>query len=141
MMKKLYKTNRVISTEIKTKYGKKILVYVEGNYYSQLQYGEPYDYDIGVNLDGFDEIAKSEGYSNGKTIKGRQWTRFPYTNEDGYREWIKVYKDEFMSYKQETRYEEFNKSDIRMDRLITNLSADQFIEYMKDNGLGMESVR
>ena len=141
MMKKLYKTNRVISTEIKTKYGKKILVNIEGSSYSRLKYGEPSEYDIVITIDGFDEIAENENYSSGKTIKGRQWIRFPYTNEDGYRGWTKVYKDEFISYKQETRYEEFNKSDIRMDRLITNLSADQFIEYMKDNGLGMESVR
>lgn len=47
----------------------------------------------------------------------------------------------FVRYAESTFVNIIQPSDIHMQQLIKELPLDQFIEYMKDNGLGMESVR
>ena len=135
-IKILYRDKRIIETTIKTKYGTETLLYT--GYYGNLIY------DDNESIDEYttkDISSIQSDLCNGIGFKGDiLWARVPYNNQDGWY-YKKIYANQFISWKSYLQLKEVNSSEIRMEQLIKELPVDQFIEYMKDNGLGMESVR
>lgn len=134
-MKQLYRTLYKKETKIKTLSGTETITYIGD--YSKFKYGEVSEENKIVETN-FTDSQCGEFY--GKNRRGT-WASVPYTDEYGWREYKKVYEKDFISYSYEYKNIVVNPSDIRMEQLIKELPVDQFIEYMKDNGLGMESVR
>ena len=135
-MKQLYRTKYIKETIIKTKSGTETITYISD--YSNIKYGEvSQEGNKSIKTD-FKDSQCGEFY--GKNKHG-VWASVPYTDEHEWREYKKVYERDFVSFSYEYKHIIIQPSDIRMEQLIKELPVDQFIEYMKDNGLGMESVK
>lgn len=134
-MKQLYRTKFIKETTIKTNSGTEIIKYISD--YSNIKYGEILEGNETTKTNFADSQC---GEFAGKNRKG-VWVSVPYTDKNGWREYRRVYENEFVSHSVGYKNMIIQPSDIRMEQLIKELPADQFIEYMKDNGLGMESVR
>lgn len=135
-MNKLKRSRRIVETTIRTKYGTETLKYT--GYYGNLIYDDNVD-NMEYNTNTMSEIQS--GQCNGVGItRDKFWARFPYSNSDGWREYKKVYENNFISYKSYIQYKEVNPSDVKMNQLIKELNVDQFVQYMKDNGLGVDGL-
>ena len=135
-MKQLYRTKYIKETIIKTKSGTETITYISDH--SNIKYGEFFQ---GGNIATKTDFKDSQcGEFYGKNKHG-VWASVPYTDEHGWREYKRIYEKDFVSYSCEYKNIIIQPSDIHMQQLIKELPLDQFIEYMKDNGLGMESVR
>lgn len=134
-MKQLYRTKYIKETIIKTNSGTETITYISD--YSNIKYGEMSEGNKTVRTN----FADSQyGEFDGRNRKG-VWVSIPYTDSYGWIKYRKIYEKEFVSHSIEYKNMIVQSSDIRMEQLIKELPVDQFIEYMKDNGLGMESVR
>lgn len=78
-------------------------------------------------------IKEFHGYTN---RKGRVWCEVDYTDKYYNRCQKKVYKDEFVSSKSYYKMIDVLQNETRMKRLVEDLSADQFVLFLKDNGIG-----
>ena len=135
-MKQLYRTKYIKETIIKTNSGTETITYISD--YSNIKYGEVSQEGNKSTKTDFKDSQCGEFY--GKNRHGT-WASVPYTDEHGWREYKRVYERDFASFSYEYKHIIIQPSDIRMEQLIKELPVDQFIEYMKDNGLGIESVR
>ena len=134
-MKQLYKTKFIKETIIKTTSGTESIKYISS--YSNIYYGEVLNDNKMVKTNFVDSEC---GEFYGKNRHG-VWASVPYTDEHGWRKYKRVYERDFVSFSYEYKHIIIQPSEIHMEQLIKELPVDQFIEYMKDNGLGMESVR
>lgn len=134
-MKQLYKTKFIKETIIKTTSGTESIKYISS--YSNICYGEVLNDNKMVKTNFVDSEC---GEFYGKNKHG-VLASVPYTDKYGRREYKRIYEKDFVSHSYENQYIFIKPSEIRMEQLIKELPVDQFIEYMKDNGLGIESVR
>lgn len=79
------------------------------------------------------ERYKFEGY---KDKKGKVYAYIDYTDKNYNRRQKKVYKTQFISAKTYMEYNTINPKDIRMKELVDELNAEEFIMFLKDNGIG-----
>lgn len=122
-MKQLYNVQSSSSIKYVGKNG--VINHVEtlnGCSISNITYGEPPKWEYNEITDWYDFV----------TNKNKKMS---------FRDRFVLDCNNFIEYTESTFVNIINPSDIHMEKLIKELSVDQFIEYMKDNGLGMESVK
>ena len=139
-MKQLYRQKWITKTAYKNK-DKIETITDNSNGYSNIRYGEvPTIYTV-KEIDEWDGLFNYFGYEKDffgyKSRKGL-WFNFNYSDKYGWQKTMKIHKENFIYLLEWNNVKIINPSDIRMEQLIKELPVDQFIEYMKDNGLGME---
>lgn len=109
------------------------------NYSNNISYGMPMEEIKMLNdwddflLNGMGYVPEFKGYTN---RKGKVWCNVEY--HDKHDNWCrtKVYKDEFVSANIYSENKIIDQKNIRMKRLVDELSADEFVLFLKDNGIG-----
>lgn len=141
-MKKLQRTRYIIETTYKTKIGTSTIENV--GWFSDIHYSEE---ESGICIDSglFSDLLNSHKYSNYnlhnyEDRKGN-WCIVPYNGKDGWGYEKRINQRDFVWVKIYRECKEIKSSEIRMKQLIRELSVDQFIEFMKDNGLGMDVIK
>jgi hypothetical protein len=134
-MNQLYEPQYIMEVTINN--GKEIetLKYLSDGYY--VKYGEPNSDIKEVNNwnDLIEYLGYEEGFYGHKDRKGL-FLRVDYTDKNYYRCQKKVYEHQFISAKSYFKNKIINQKDIKMKRLVNELNADEFILYLKDNGIG-----
>lgn len=136
-MNRLKYKRRVIQTHIKTRNGTKLLKHTERWSYVC------YDNNDSIELYKTDKMSEIESdRCNGIGVhKNKLWAKVPYDDSDGMRWCKKIWEDKFISYEAYYEYKYIEPSDVSMERLIKELSAEEFIRFMKDNGFGAERIK
>ena len=135
-MNQLYEPQYI--TEVTFNNGNTIetLRYISDGYY--VKYGEP-DSDIS-EVDSWNDLIKLLGYEDGfygyKDRKGKFFLRVDYTDKNYYRCQKKVYEYQFILAKSYFKNRIIEQKDIGMKRLVNELNANEFVQYLKDNGIG-----
>lgn len=141
-MKQLYRQKWITKTAYENKDGIETIT-DNSNRYGNIRYGEVPTESV-KEIDEWNDLFNHFGYEKDffgyKSRKGL-WFNFNYSDKYGWQKTMKIYKNKFMYLLELNKIMIINPSDIRMEQLINELPVDQFIEYMKDNGLGMENVR
>lgn len=141
-MRTLYRQKWITKTAYKNK-DKIETITDNSNGYGNIKYGEVPIESV-KEIDEWDYLFNHFGYEKDffgyKSRKGL-WFNFNYSNKYGWQKTMKLHKDDFMYLLEWNEVKIINPSNIHMAQLINELPADQFIEYMKDNGLRMESIR
>lgn len=131
-MKKLYRTRLNTEIVIKGKYGTETLK--SKGIYSDIFYGEKLE---NTDYSTTDMICINNNvYIDIKYTNSGVQMHIPYNAKNGDICYKKVHDKDFISFKSQLEYKEISLADITMDKLKGSLSAKEFIEVLKDNGLG-----
>lgn len=105
------------------------------NYGSYLQYSN-FDNKLFESLD-WKELLRELNYIEefeGKTDrKNRVWVYVEYTDKRDFVCEKKLYKEDFVRVRSWLEKQEVNKDNVRMKELVNELSATDFINFLKDN--------
>jgi len=141
-MNQLYRPRYIREVTINNGNTLEILKYINGgNYY--MGYGIPNTRNKEITewkdlLHELHFVPEFEGY---KDRKGRLWVEVDYTDKHQNRCQKKVYKDQFVLAKSYMEIKIINPKETRMKELVNELSADEFILYLKDNNIGALNIQ
>ena len=140
-MKQLYRQKWITKTVYRNK-DKCETIIDNSNVYSNIRYGEVPTESVN-EIDEWDCLFNYFGYEKDffgyKSRKGL-WFNFNYSDKYEWQKSIKIHKYKFILLLEWNKVMIIKPSEIRMEQLIEELPVDQFIEYMVDNGLGMEGL-
>jgi hypothetical protein len=136
-MNQLYRPCYIREVTINNGNTLEILKYISGGHY-YINYGIPntHDKEIIEWKDLLRELNFVPEFDGHKDRKGRLWVDIDYTDKHYNRCQKKIYKTQFVSAKSYMKIDIINPKDIRMKELVNELSAENFISYLKDNGIG-----
>lgn len=133
----LYKSRYIREVIINNGNILEILKYISGGHH-YISYGIPNTCNKEITewkdlLHEMRYVPEFEGY---KDRKSRLWVHVDYTDKNYNTCQKKVYKSQFVSAKSYLKIDIVNPKDIRMKELVNELNAEEFITYLKDNGIG-----
>lgn len=137
MENQLYRPQYIREVTINNGNTYEILKYESGGHY-YIRYGVPErkDKEITEWNDLLHELNFVPEFEGNKDRKGRLWVEVDYTDKHWNRCQKKVYKTQFVSAKSYMKIENIKPRDTRMKELVNELNAEEFILYLKDNGIG-----
>lgn len=141
-MNQLYRPCYIREVTINNGNTLEILKYISGGHY-YIRYGIPDIHNKEITewkdlLHELNFVPEFEGY---KDRKGKVWVNIDYTDKYHNTHQKKVYKTQFISAKSYFKIDIINSKDVRMKELINELNADEFISYLKDNGIDKLDIR
>lgn len=89
--------------------------------------------------DLLDKLGYIKGFNGNRTWKGRVWVRFFYTDEEYNEGCRRIYQDEFVSMKVHHDVSIIKRDVERFKHLVDELPINEFIDFMKDNGISYMS--
>jgi hypothetical protein len=136
-MNQLYRPHYIREVTINNRKTFEVLRYVS-NTYNYIRYGIPETNEKESTewkelLHELDYVPEFEG---NKDKKGNLWAEVDYTDKYDYKYQKKVYQNQFISVKSYMCIIPINPQEIRMKELVNELNADEFISYLRDNGIG-----
>lgn len=137
-MKQLYREKWRTKTVYQEK-GVILSINDNSNGYGKIKYGITPTETV-IEFDEWKDLFNHFGYEdNFLGYKGKKglWFNFNYSDKYGYNKTKKIYSDDFYYMFEYNMIQIINPSEIRMEQLIKDLSVEEFIEYIKDNGLSM----
>lgn len=138
MNNQLYRPYYIQEVLIDNKDTQEILKYKTDNHYIRIRYGTPDSKykDITDWKELLNELSSNPEFEGYKDRKGRVYVYINYTDRNHNMRQKKVYKTQFISARKYMEFYTIKPKDINMKKLINDLNAEEFILFLKDNGIG-----